>query len=75
MTPDLLIGLVAVAIGAGLLVVGLPNRLGESPRFLQPYAVSMLYSTAVLIFLRNWDRRASRLGRNDGRVDGGAGYR
>jgi hypothetical protein len=49
MTQDLLIGLVAVALGAGLLVVGLPNRQGESPRFLQSYAAPMLYPAAILI--------------------------
>ena len=51
MTQDLLIGLLAVAIGAGLLAAGLPNRRGESPRFLQFYAAPMLYPAAVLIFL------------------------
>jgi hypothetical protein len=51
MTQDLLIGLVAIIIGGGLLVAGLPNRRGESPRFLQSQAAPMLYPAAVMIFL------------------------
>ena len=35
MWDDLLIGLFAIATGFGLLMLGLPNRRGESPRFLQ----------------------------------------
>jgi hypothetical protein len=50
MTQDLLVGLVALAIAIGLLVVALPNRHGESPRFLQFHAAPMLYPAAVLIF-------------------------
>jgi hypothetical protein len=49
MTYQLLIGIVALAIGAGLLVIALPNRYGESPRFLQFYAAPMVYPPIVLI--------------------------
>jgi hypothetical protein len=51
MTQDLLIGIVALATGAGLFVIALPNRYGESPRFLQFYAAAMIYPAAVLVFL------------------------
>ena len=50
MTQDLLVGLAALAIAIGLFVVGLPNKYGESPRFLQFYAAPMLYPAVVLIF-------------------------
>jgi len=48
---DLLIGIVALAIAAGLFVIALPNKYGESPRFLQFYAAPMVYPAAVLVFL------------------------
>jgi hypothetical protein len=50
-TQDLLIGIAALAIATGLLVIGLPNRRGESPRFLQFHAAPMLYPAVILIFL------------------------
>jgi hypothetical protein len=51
MTQDLLIGLVALVIAAGLFAIALPNRYGESPRFLQFYAAPMIYPATVLVFL------------------------
>ena len=51
MTPDLLIGIVALIIAAGLFLIALPNRYGESPRYLRSYAAPMVYPAAVLIFL------------------------
>jgi len=48
---DLLIGIVTLIIAAGLFVIALPNKYGESPRFLQFYATPMVYPAAVLIFL------------------------
>jgi hypothetical protein len=48
---DLLIGIVALAIAAGLFVIALPNRYAESPRFLQFYAAPMVYPAGVLVFL------------------------
>jgi hypothetical protein len=47
----LLIGVVALIIAAGLFVIALPNRYGESPRWLQFYAAPMVYPAAVLVFL------------------------
>jgi hypothetical protein len=51
MTLDLLFGVVALVIAAGLLVIALPNRYGESPRLLQFYAAPMIYPAVVLIFI------------------------
>jgi hypothetical protein len=47
----LLIGIVALAVAAGLLLVARPNRHGESPQFLQFYAAPMVYPSVVLAFL------------------------
>jgi hypothetical protein len=49
--PNLLIGIVALIIAVGLFGVALPNKSGESPRFLLFYAAPMVYPAAVLIFL------------------------
>ena len=51
MIEDLLVGLVALAVAVVLLVVGLPNRRGESPRFLRSYAAPMLYPAIILVFI------------------------
>ena len=49
MWDGLLIGLFAIATGFGLLMLGLPNRRGESPRFLS--SSPMLYPPVILVFL------------------------
>lgn len=51
MWDGLLIGLFAIATGFGLLMLGLPNRRGESPRFLQGSSLAILYPPVVLVFL------------------------
>ena len=51
MWDGLLIGLFAIATGFGLLMLGLPNRRGESPRFLQGSSSPMLYPPVILVFL------------------------
>lgn len=51
MIEDLLVGLVALAVAVVLLVVGLPNRRGESRRFLRSYAAPMLYPAIILVFV------------------------
>jgi hypothetical protein len=51
MSSDLLIGLIALAAAFVLLLLGLPNRLGESPRFLQFSAAPMVYPAIILIFI------------------------
>jgi hypothetical protein len=50
MTQDLLVGLGSLAVAFGLLFIALPNRQGESARFLQFQAAPMVYPPAVLIF-------------------------
>jgi hypothetical protein len=39
-----------LTLAFGLLFVGLPNRHGESPRFLQFHAAPMIYPGVVLLF-------------------------
>lgn len=51
MNPDLAIGAVLLAAGAVLLFVGLPNRSGVSPRFLQFEAALVLYPPVIMFFL------------------------
>ena len=51
MRHHLLIGLFAIATGFGLLMVGLPNRRGESTRFLQGSSLPILYPPVVLVFV------------------------
>jgi hypothetical protein len=47
----LLIGLFAIVTGVGLLMLGLPDRRGESPRFLQGSLSPILYPPVILVFL------------------------
>ena len=42
MTQDLVVGLISLTIAVGLLVIALPNKYGESPRFLRFHAAPML---------------------------------
>jgi hypothetical protein len=49
-TKDLLVSLLSLALAFGLLFVGMPNKRGESPRFLQFPAAPMIYPGAVLLF-------------------------
>jgi hypothetical protein len=72
MTQDLLIGLVALAAAAGPFVVALPNRYGESPRFLQFYAAPMVVSGDGPDISHHWDRRIGCLGHDDESVGRGA---
>jgi hypothetical protein len=51
MWDHLLIGLLAIATGFGLFMLGLPNRRGESPRFLQGSSLPILYPPVVLVFV------------------------
>jgi hypothetical protein len=45
---DLTIGVVLLAVTAVLLFVGLPNRNGDSPRFLQFEAAVVVYPPLVM---------------------------
>jgi hypothetical protein len=51
MWEHLLIGLLALAVGFGLLMLGSPNRRGESPRFLHGSWFPTLYPPVVMVFL------------------------
>jgi hypothetical protein len=51
MWEHLLIGLLALATGFALLMLGLPNRRGGNPRFLQGSRFSILYPSVVMVFL------------------------
>lgn len=51
MTQELLTGVVLLVIAAGLIFIGLPNKDGVSPRFLQFEAALVLYPPVIMIFL------------------------
>ena len=51
MNKDILIGLVLLAIAGILIFIGLPNRAGVSPRFLQFEAALVVFPPIVLVFL------------------------
>lgn len=51
MNEDLAIGVALLAIAAGLIFVGLPDKAGVSPRFLRFDAALVLYPPLVLAFL------------------------
>ena len=51
MSEELLIGAILLAIAAGLFFIGLPDKNGESPRFLQFEAAPVLYPPVIMIFL------------------------
>jgi hypothetical protein len=50
MTKDLVIGLVSLAIAAGLFFVGLPDKNLESPRYLRFHSAPVIYPTIILVF-------------------------
>ena len=51
MSEELLSGAILLAIAAGLFFIGLPNKDGVSPRFLQFEAALVLYPPVIMIFL------------------------
>jgi len=51
MSQELLIGTVSLAIAAGLIFIGLPDKNGVSPRFLQFEAAMILYPPLIMVFL------------------------
>ena len=51
MNSDILIGGVMLIIGGALIFIGLPNKAGVSPRFLQFDASLVLYPPLVLLFI------------------------
>ena len=51
MSQKLWIGVSSLAIAAGLIFIGLPDKDGVSPRFLRFEAAVVLYPPLVMIFL------------------------
>ena len=51
MSQELLIGAVSLVIAAGLIFIGLPDKNGVSPRFLQFEAAMILYPPIIMVFL------------------------
>jgi hypothetical protein len=51
MSSDIFPGLLSLAVAAGLLFLGWPDRNGTSPRFLRFEAASVVYPPIVLVFL------------------------
>ncbi len=50
MSQELLIGAISLVIAAGLIFIGLPNKDGVSPSFLQFEAALVLYPPVIMIF-------------------------
>lgn len=50
MTQELLVGAILLAVAAVLIFIGLPNKSGVSPRFLQFEAALVLYPPLVMAF-------------------------
>lgn len=51
MSQDLLFGAILLAVAAALIFIGLPNKSGVSPRFLQFKAAMVLYPPVVMVFV------------------------
>ena len=48
---DTLLGLLLLAVGAGLLFLGWPDKNGTSPRFLRFEGAPLVYPPIVLVFV------------------------
>lgn len=44
-------GLIMLAVAAILIVIGLPNKVGEHPKFLRFGAALVLYPPFILVFI------------------------
>ena len=51
MTENIIIGGLLVAVGAVLVGIGLPDKAGKSPKFLQFNAALVLYPGLIMAFL------------------------
>ena len=51
MTIEIVSGLALLGVGLFLIFMGLPNKAGESPRYLRFHAATMLYPPVILAFL------------------------
>jgi hypothetical protein len=51
LASELGIGIGALAVGVAMIWFGMPNKAGESVRFLRPSFMLMIYPAAILLFL------------------------
>jgi hypothetical protein len=51
LTSDLVVGIGALVLGFALVWFGMPNKVGEHPRFLHSEFVQMVYPAAALAFI------------------------
>ena len=51
MSQELLVGTILLAVAAVLIFIGLPDKNGVSPRFLQFEAAMILYPPLIMVFL------------------------
>ena len=47
----LVVGVILVLLAVGLLYIGMPNKAGQHPRFLQFEASLVLYPPVILVFV------------------------
>jgi hypothetical protein len=51
LASELIIGISALVLGFALVWFGMPNRIGENPRFLRSGFMEMVYPAVALIFI------------------------
>jgi hypothetical protein len=51
LASEVVIGIVSLVLGFALLWFGMPNKIGENPRFLRNGLMEMVYPAVVLIFI------------------------
>jgi hypothetical protein len=51
LASELVIGIGALVLGFALVWFGMPNRLGDSPRFLRAGFMQMVYPAVALVFM------------------------
>jgi hypothetical protein len=51
LASELVLGLVALAIGFAMIWFAMPNKQGENPHFLRLGLVQMLYPVTAMLFL------------------------
>jgi hypothetical protein len=51
LASELIIGISALVLGFALVWFGMPNRIGEHPRFLRNELMEMVYPATALLFI------------------------
>ena len=51
LASELIIGVAALALGFALIWFGMPNKIGENPRFLRNGWMEMVYPVTALLFI------------------------